>query len=198
MEHLNDSLFLLINASAHPSAGMLKLAHVFASYVILLYPLILAVGWLRGSEDARRPLLEAGLAGVIGLIISALIGLAWTHPRPFVIGLGHTFLHHAPDSSFPSDHLTFIWSVSFALIASARLRSLGIFLAILGLPVAWSRIYLGVHFPFDMVGAAIVGLISAWLCHLGRHSFVEAVYGLATTIYRAVFAPAIRRGWVKR
>lgn len=198
MEHLNDSLFLLINAPAHPSAGMITLAHVFASYLIWLYPLILAAGWLRGGEDARRPLLEAGLAGIIGLVISWLISLAWTHPRPFVIGLGHTFLHHAPDSSFPSDHLTFIWSVAFSLIASTRLRGLGVFLAILGLPVAWSRIYLGVHFPFDMAGAAIVGIVSAWLCCLGRHRFVEAVYGLATVAYRVVFAPAIRRGWVKR
>jgi undecaprenyl-diphosphatase len=197
MEHFNDSLFLLINAPAHPSAGMLSLAHVCASYLILLYPLILAVGWLRGSEETRRPLLEAGLAGVIGLLISMLIGLVWQHPRPFVVGIGHTFLHHAPDSSFPSDHLTFIWSVSFALMASLRLRGLGIFLAILGLSVAWARIYLGVHFPLDMIGAAIVALVSAWLCRLGRRSFVEAIYSLASAIYRAVFAPAIRRGWVK-
>ncbi len=197
MEHFNDSLFLLLNAPAHPSAAMLTAAHALASYLIWLYPAVLALGWLGTGENTRRPLLEAALAGIVGLVISWLIGLAWYHPRPFVIGLGHTFLHHAPDSSFPSDHLTFIWSVAFSLITNARSRGLGIILALVGLPVAWSRVYLGVHFPLDMAGAAIVGAVSACVCLAGRQTFVAAAYRVAGAIHRQIFAPAIRRGWIK-
>jgi undecaprenyl-diphosphatase len=42
------------------------------------------------------------------LLINQVIILLWQHPRPFVIGLGHTYLAHAADSSFPSDHLTLL------------------------------------------------------------------------------------------
>jgi membrane-associated phospholipid phosphatase len=30
--------------------------------------------------------------------------------------------------------------------------------------MAWARMYMGVHFPLDMVGAAGVGLVCAWVC----------------------------------
>jgi len=197
MEHLNDTLFLLINAPQHPAAWTLFLARLLARYVIWAYPLILALCWLRGGEQIRRAALEAALAGILGLLISGLIGLAWQHPRPFVMGLGHVFLHHAADSSFPSDHLTFIWAVSFALMFHAASRRLGLVLAIVGLPVAWSRIYLGVHFPLDMVGAAVVAGLAAWLCARARHPFVDVVFGWAVCLYRFLFAALIRRGWLR-
>jgi undecaprenyl-diphosphatase len=41
-------------------------------------------------------------------------------------------------------------------------------MSIAGLSIAWSRIYLGVHFPLDMVGAAAFAPASALLCLLGR------------------------------
>ena len=47
------------------------------------------------------------------------------------------------------------------------------YLALLGLPMAWARIYLGVHFPLDMVGAALVAVLSAWLCFREERWFVE-------------------------
>ena len=33
--------------------------------------------------------------------------------------------------------------------------------------VSWARVYLGVHFPFDILGGCLVGLFSAWLVRLG-------------------------------
>ena len=153
MQTLNDSLFLLINAPAHPSGLMLFIAKLFAEQMIWLVPIGLMVGWLRGGERTRKLLLQATVAGLAGLLINQLIGLFWQHPRPFVIGLGHTFLPHAPDSSFPSDHLTLLWCVAFSFLLHPRLRAAGALLALLGLPMAWARIYLGVHFPLDMAGA---------------------------------------------
>lgn len=33
-----------------------------------------------------------------------------------MIGLGHTLITHAADSSFPSDHLTLLWAVAFSFL----------------------------------------------------------------------------------
>lgn len=76
-------------------------------------------------------------------------------------------------------------------------RLIGILLGILGIPVAWSRIYLGVHFPMDMVGAALVGVASAWLALLAHSRAIPALYTWTIRPYRYLFAPLIRRGWFR-
>jgi undecaprenyl-diphosphatase len=50
-------------------------------------------------------------------------------------------------------------------LAFCRVWRLSLAVWCLGLLVAWSRIYLGVHFPMDMVGAAIVSTITAFVAH---------------------------------
>ena len=196
MEEFNQSLFLLINAPAHPAPVLLAIAKLFAEDVIWLVPLSLMAGWLRGGERTRKLMLEAALSGVVGLLIAQAIGLVWQHPRPFMIGLGHRLIPHVADSSFPSDHLTLMWSVAFSLLVHRESRAAGVLLALLGLPVAWARIYLGVHFPLDMVGAAVVAGLSAWLCFREARWLVDPVFPWTTALYRGLFAPLIRRGWI--
>ncbi len=196
IESLNDSLFLLINASASPPPSLLATARLCADGLIWLVPAVLVAGWLRGRERTRKWLLEAAAAGLLGLFINQLIGLAWMHPRPFMIGLGHTFIPHAADSSFPSDHVTLTWAVAASLLAHRRTRAAGAALGLLCMPLAWSRIYLGVHFPLDMLGAILVASLSAWLCRRNGRWLVERPYQLLNPAYRLVFAALIRRGWV--
>ncbi len=193
MESLNRTLFLLLNAPADPPPFLLSLARILAQWAIWLVPPALVLGWLRGNDRLRRILLQAAGAGAVGLLINQLIGLFWQHQRPFMLGLGHTFLDHAPDSSFPSDHLTLCWAVAFNLLLQQKTRTAGLLLAVLGLPVAWARIYLGVHFPLDMVGAALVALFSALLlCYEGRA--IDWLHRPLTSGYRHLAAPLIRRG----
>lgn len=194
MEELNQALFSMLNAPAHPSSLLLAMAWGLAEWVVWLVPLLLTLGWLRGDEWLRKLLLQATASGVAGLLINQLIGLLWQHPRPFMIGLGHTFLSHAPDSSFPSDHLTLIWAVAFSMLSHGRLRSTGLFLALLGLPIAWARIFLGVHFPADMAGAALVALVSAGLVLLWGPYLIDHLYQPVLACYRLLAAPLIRRG----
>ena len=194
MEDVNQSLFLLINAPAHPDASMLLLAHLLADYAIWLIPIGLIGGWLWGGENIRRVMLLATLAGLLGLLINQLIGLIWQHPRPFMIGLGHSFSHHSPESSFPSDHLTLLWAVAFSLLPQPSTRRAGAALTLLGLPVAWARIYLGVHFPFDMLGAALVAAMIAGLCHASAGWLVDPLLPLLNRLYGRWLQPLLRRG----
>lgn len=165
LEHANQALFLVINAPAHPDTFMIGLATVFAQYAIWLLPALgLLAGW-RGTRQVRRVWILATVAAVIGLLVNLAIGQVWPHPRPFMIGVGFTHIAHAPDASFPSDHLTVLWSAAFALLWNPMGRRAGAMLALLGLPMAWGRIYLGVHFPFDMAGSLLVGMSAAWAAY---------------------------------
>lgn len=85
----------------------------------------------------------------------------WNRPRPFVAGIGFGWIPHAATSSFPSDHLTVQWAVAGVLVLNRRTRLWGVALALLGLPMAWARVYLGDHYLGDMLGAAVMGLLAA-------------------------------------
>lgn len=198
MGKFNEALFVLLNASPQPNATLVMVARLFADYAIWLVPLTLMMGWLRGSECTRKQMLEATTSGFAGLLINQAIGLLWQHPRPFMVGLGNTLIPHAADSSFPSDHLTLLWAVAFSFFIHPRLRFTGAMLTLLGLPMAWARIYLGVHFPMDVLGSAIVAGLTAWLCFREQRRFVEPLFRLTTAIHLRWFAPLIHRGWVRK
>lgn len=198
MENLNHALFLWMNVPVNPNTQLLAIATCFAEYVIWVIPVLITVGWLRGSEHTRKVLLEATAAGLAGLLINQIIGWLWQHPRPFMIGLGRTFISHAADSSFPSDHLTLLWSIAFSFLMHRRPRVAGLMLALLGLPVAWARIYLGVHFPFDMIGAALVAALSAWLAFREMRVYLPPAYNLATRLHSTLFKKFIERGWANK
>jgi len=197
MQKINETLFLLINAPATPDVFLLAIAKVLAEQAIWLAPMTLIIGWLRGDEHTRKLMLEAAASGLAGLLINQVIGFYWQHPRPFMLGLGNTFIPHVADSSFPSDHLTLLWSIAFSFLMHQRPRFAGVALALLGLPVAWARVYLGVHFPMDMVGAALVAGSSAYLCFREERWFLEHFYRWTSAIYRWLFAKPIHRGWIR-
>jgi undecaprenyl-diphosphatase len=139
-------------------------------------------------------MLEASIAGLTGLLINQLIGLAWTHPRPFVMGLGHTLISHVADSSFPSDHLTLWWSVAFSFMFNEGTRHFGILAGLIGIPMAWARIYLGAHFPLDMLGALCVSSSEAGLIHHIAGPVITDALTALLPLYHRLMGPLIRRG----
>jgi undecaprenyl-diphosphatase len=197
MESLNQTLFLWLNAPRHPGTLTSIVAIFLAQWFICAVPALIFIGWLRGSEGTRKAMLIATASGVLGLLVNQLIGLAWPHPRPFVMGLGHALLSHDADSSFPSDHLTLWWAVAFSLVLQRGPRHAGSGLALLGIPLAWARIYVGVHFPLDMLGAAMVAAISSWLTLRQARCYLEPTYRLASGLHRRLLERWIARGWVR-
>lgn len=189
-------LFQSLNAPSHPPAALLTAARFAAQDLILVPPLLLIAGWLWRRQAPRLALVHAALAALLGLVINQVIGLVVFEPRPFVVGIGHQFLAHAADSSFPSDHLTVFWSVAFALLLHRGWRRAGFALVLLGLPVAWARVYLGVHWPVDMLGAALVALTSALLLSL-QPALLGAITAALSRVYGKLAGPLITRRWVR-
>ena len=170
MESINIDLFHFMNAGSGLAGFGLALPVMLAEYLIWIVPGLLVFLWFRNrSEPARGRLLSAFFSAMFALGVNQLIGLFYQHPRPFMAGLGHTYLQHATDSSFPSDHVTVFCSVGLALCLDRTTRRTGAVLMLVALPVAWARVYLGVHFPFDMIGAAGTASISVALMSIVAH-----------------------------
>ncbi|WP_368640081.1 undecaprenyl-diphosphatase [Castellaniella ginsengisoli] len=196
METLNDTLFLWINGAA-PSAAALLLGRFLANDLIYLFPLYLALNWLRADTAGREALLQAAVSAAIAMLLSWAISKAWFHPRPFVVGLGHLHMHHAPTASFPSNHLSFVWAVCAGLALHPARRTAALILALIGLPIAWARIYMGVHFPLDMAGAMLTALAAAGIGLPLRGTLVPALRRCIEPAYRLIFAWPIRLGWAR-
>lgn len=94
------------------------------------------------------------------MLTSYVISLFYFHPRPFVDNLGTQLIGHAPDSSFPSDHTTFIFSISVMLLFNKTTRALVIVLCGCSFISGLSRVFGGVHFPLDILGAILVSIFS--------------------------------------
>ncbi|WP_196484537.1 hypothetical protein [Xylella fastidiosa] len=69
MESLNQILFLSLNALEHPGALTLMVPISLAEWFIWTVPLLIGIGWLRGSENTCKTMLVATASGLLGLFL---------------------------------------------------------------------------------------------------------------------------------
>ncbi len=125
----------------------------------------LGLVWLasrpRQVTRTKLAVASATLSALLGLLVAAILGRLWYHPRPFVDHPRDTVLlvRHAPDNSFPSDHAT----VAFAIAVAVFLfhRRLGLVFLAGATSVAAARVLVGVHYPVDVLAGALAGASSA-------------------------------------
>lgn len=107
----------------------------------------------------RDAALHATIAVGIAWVIAKLIKTIVSRRRPFQVLEGFTRLTSAPnDDSFPSAHAATVFAFLTAMTPHGPAVVTPI--AIWAVLVSFSRYYLGVHFPSDILAGALVGVIS--------------------------------------
>lgn len=186
IEALNRKIFLAMNAKPGTPDSALVIANFFANTLIYVIPFIILLLWFAGKERGKVLALRSTLTIVIGVVLSLIIGTLWPHPRPFMVPLGYTWFSHTADYSFPSDHMTIFVCFALALI-SAKAVCTGLIVLGVSSLVACSRVYLGVHFPLDMAGAVITGMVSdALFCRLWKYKG-EDIFSFSKAISLKLF-----------
>ncbi|CNE84445.1 undecaprenyl-diphosphate phosphatase [Yersinia mollaretii] len=200
MEQMNYFFFSMINATPASSPWMISFATFIARDLIMIVPVLLVALWLWGPKSTmelqRTVVSKAAIALAFSMLSAACIGMLFPHDRPFVVGFGYNFLSHAPDSSFPSDHGTAIFTVALAFVFWHKIWS-AITMMGVAIAIAWSRVYLGVHWPLDMVGAFILGIIGCLFAQLVWNLFGDTISSGMKRLYHLSFALPISRGWVR-
>jgi undecaprenyl-diphosphatase len=119
---------------------------------------------LAGSEPRHLGvmlLLSSGGAAVIAQLVKRLS----KRRRPNVGILGFTALAQNPDAfSFPSGHTAA--SVALAVAWAGEGSGLGLLASAFASLVGFSRVYLGVHYPLDVMAGAAIGLTAGGLARL--------------------------------
>jgi len=196
LSELNLTLFSWINASPEASNTSIHFAIFIANDLLYCMILLFAWFWLRGNYDTKKQILKAFIFTSIAILISQCISHVYYHPRPFVMEVGRTLIYHAPNGSFPSDHMLIFSSIAFSYLFSAQ-RKLGIFLLVMAWLVAWSRVYLGVHFPLDMLGAFILAFALNFFGLKLWNLYKDKIMQWALTIHFYLFKPLIQKGYIK-
>jgi len=190
LEIFNRALFIWINADDETPLIFVKIAQIFAVYLIYLIPILLVSLFLWGSRRIRQAALLALIVTVVALLINQCIGFLYFHPRPFMNNDGFTWLSHAPETSFPSDHMTVFMAVAVSLIFDGVSRA-GLITLLFGIVVGWSRVFLGVHYPFDMLGSIGVAAISYLIVHPFWTQMAPATLQLYDRLYHGFIGKRI-------
>lgn len=196
VESWNTWLFLTINAGASPSQAVLLFARSLAIGAPFIAAAMLVFFWVGRDRATRLRLLDAALAAGIGLATAKSITLLWYHPRPFEIGLGNQLMPHAAEASFPSDHATLLFSLALPLLLFTGTRRLGWAFIALASGASWARVFLGVHFPLDMIGGLGVAILSTLIVTslrfpLHAHAYPPLIGLYGTILTRLRFPPRI-------
>ncbi len=123
------------------------------------WPLWAAVGlcvMLLGGPQGRLSLMAGGLAVVLSVIVFKLLKHRIGRPRPFESWEQLPCLLAPPDKfSFPSGHTM----TAFAIYGAFSVLLPGVALLILpaAVLIALSRIFLGVHYPSDVLAGGLLG-----------------------------------------
>lgn len=162
---MNEHLFLVINGLAHHSAFLDALMVFCAQYIPFILIAFLVYLWTLGKETGRRAAFRAALSGGSALVLARIVGAFHYQALPFVLNLGRPLIMHAANNSFPSDHVSFSFGIAMSLLFSGSmiLWPQAVLLAVL---VAFARVFVGVHFPLDVLAGALVGTLAGLGVHL--------------------------------
>ena len=174
MAHADEVVFLWINGWV----GTLPLLDravewVVSDYFVPVSLLLALIGlWFVGDDSAVRLKHQIGVMvalGSMGLASWAvfIINGVYFRPRPFADHEVSLLFYQPTDSSFPANAAAATFGIAAAVWAVNR--RLGAAMLVAAALYALARVYAGVHYPLDVITAAMIGAAAAFLVHQLRH-----------------------------
>jgi len=209
LRQLDNQLLFAISSFARRTPWLHGPLLAYAKYGLALFALLLLAGVLIARHDHSRVLAASGWACLATLLVVGLnqpVGHLFAEARPYVTHPQILRLADVTtDFSFPSDHAVMSGAVTAGLLLVNR--RLGVLAAVAAGLMAFARVYIGAHYPWDVVGGLAFGavvVLVGWLvlrhplttltAWLRRQPALGAAFGQApaTVTIASEAKPAIR------
>ncbi|MFE6162421.1 phosphatase PAP2 family protein [Streptomyces sp. NPDC056486] len=199
MDTMDDDLYRDVTDFAHDTPTWFQhLAEVWTELGLLLFGVLFIVAWWRARRGDPRALAIAVLAPLVtavAYVCSELLKSAVDEERPCraVSGALNSIVECPAygDWSFPSNHSTIAGAAAVGLaLAWPRIAALTLPMAVL---MAFSRVFVGVHYPHDVgVGLLLGAALAFLLVRLATRPVarvVETMRGSSTGVVRWFAGP---------
>jgi undecaprenyl-diphosphatase len=152
---LDARLFLEAREDYETELKMFMRVFTELGSLVVWFPVVPLL-WLIRKKEAAATLL---VALFVVVVISISMKYAIERPRPFDVIQAVDPLYRPFDPSFPSGHA--MTAFAGAVAVGRKWKKALIPLLILAAAVGFSRVYIGVHYPYDVASGALIGILIA-------------------------------------
>ena len=176
--HFTDKFFNLINGMANKydflDNIMILSSKIIPYALMMIVVLVYFYGVIKKNKDIRLMSVNTVIKCVIGMVVSQIIGKFFYFPRPFVNNNVNLLYEHSLSASFPSDHSLGSMSIALGLNKGIGILSkVNIFLAIF---VGFTRVYVGHHYPLDVIGGFVLAYIISVIYNKYVFKHISSIY----------------------
>jgi membrane-associated phospholipid phosphatase len=178
----DERLFRVLNDVPAALASVLTpLSYLFRPVGIVIV-IVLAAVYVVARNRSIMPVATGAAAAGVAWALANLAKAIANRPRPYEVVAGAVLRQQpAHGTSFPSSHTAITMAVVVALVPFLP-RALAWVAVAYAVLMGWSRVYLGVHYPLDILGGAGIGMAvgGATLLALGmlvRHHAEQGAAG---------------------
>ena len=164
MMDVNIQVFRAINNLGMDYSYLNPFFIFIAEYTLALLIIAILFYWFTRSKTNRLMVIASLLAVALAEIIGKSISMLHFNYQPFVVLSDvNQLIEKEVGNSFPSDHTIIFFAVCFTFFFfKSRFQYFWVGLALL---VGLSRIWVGVHYPADVLTGALVAIGSAYICY---------------------------------
>lgn len=170
---INNNVFFFFYNLAHKSdcldKSIIFFADVFPYIVVLLAGIFLifhhevlsSKNPFKAFAQKWKEIVLVFFSGILAWFFATLLKIFIHTDRPFLKLPDVVSLFDKTGYAFPSGHATFFIALAFALFFSHR--KVGYVFMIFAVLISLARIAAGVHFPVDILGGFVLGILTAYL-----------------------------------
>jgi undecaprenyl-diphosphatase len=161
---MDYSLYKTINGlggASLPDRILTFLAQDLPAIIVVLVAFAFLIPWAHRRAERRSGAVLATASAALSLLLNQPIAHLVERTRPYLAHPAHAHLliARSHDPSFPSDHATGAFALAFGIWLYDR--TIGTVLLVLAAILSFARVYVGTHYPGDVLAGALIGVAVA-------------------------------------
>lgn len=165
---MNKDILLTVNGWAGQSKLLDDVMIASAKYLIfVVFAVGIACAGYYVYKKEWKPAIYFAISLVVTFVLLEVAAMLNLDHRPFMdISNLHQLISHAAGKSFPSDHTTASMGVALTVLYFTKFKKTGVILLLAALLIGFSRIFVGVHYPLDILGGIVTAFVGTTLVYI--------------------------------